>query len=168
MKLKISFCLLLVVFSAQAQTAALPPSPEPVIVTNRDVFKEAVVSPQKIKIERNPPWHDLRGEVLESGTNAIVVRTFVMKNIYGPVPPSSLPSIGNSSSHLYDPPPMRPVVGQKKQSGAVVALRNFPGFTTVTNGQEIACRAMMTGTYGWGESLIELYDCGSPAMKIRP
>ena len=164
MKLKTTFWVLLGMFSAQSQITTQ--AQEPVIVTNRNVFKETVVPPQKV--ERNPQWRDFRGEVMECRSNVLVVRTFVMKNIYGPVPASGLSGIGNSSSPLHEPPPMRPVIGQKKKYGAVIALRNFPSPAAVTNGQEIVCRAMMTGTFVWRESLIELYDRNQPAIKTQP
>lgn len=166
MKLILAFFLLLGAFSAPAQSTVLSSSMEPLIVTNRDVFKEATVRPQKT--ERTPRAHDLCGEVLECRSNVLVVRTFVLKNIYGPVPPSDLPHIGNASSHLYDPPPLRPVIGQKKQAGPVVALRNYPDPAAVTNGQTIACRALMVGTYGWQASLVEFYDCTPTGGKVQP
>ena len=166
MKLTLSFYLLLGVLSAPAQSSVGSPSTEPLVVTNRDVFRETMSAPRKA--EHNPRWQEVRGELLESRTNVLVVRIFELKNIYGPVPPPSLPPIGNGSSHLYDPPPMRPVVGQKKEYRAVVALRNCPVAAGVTNGQEIVFRAMVTGTYGWGGSLVELYECAQPARNPHP
>lgn len=168
MKLKTGLCFLFVAAAAHGQITA--PPQEPVVVTNRDVFKEAAFKETVTALPKVEPVArplDLRGEVLECRSNVMVVRTFAMKNIYGPVPPSSLPNLGNVSSHLYEPPPMRPVIGQKKKYGPVAALRGLPISISFTNGQDIAYRALMTGTYVWGESLIELYEVEPPAVKIQ-
>lgn len=166
LKPKVVWCVLLGAFSVFAQPVALLPASEPLVVTNRDVFKEMVLPPQKV--ERASRWQNLHGDILDCRSNILVVRTFVLKNIYGPVPPSRLPNIGNSASHLYDPPTLRPVIGQKKISGPVVALRNCHDFAAVTNGQEIVCRALMSGTYSWEALLVELYNCAPPGTKVQP
>src|SRR5437870_3907622 len=102
--MKIVFCLLIMVVSLRAQT--MPP--EPVVVTNRDVFKEtAVVLPSKSKKESRRI--ELRGEVLDASSNVVVLRTFVMKNIYGPVSSNVFPVVENSSNPLHNAPPMRAV-----------------------------------------------------------
>ena len=166
LKSKVVWWVLLGAFTAFAQPATLPSASEPLIVTNRDVFKERVVPPQKV--ERATRWQNLHGDILECRSNILVVRMFVLKNIYGPVPPSRLPDMGNSASHLYDPPQLRPVIGQKKIPGPVVALRNYPDSAAVTNGQEIVCRAIMSGTYSWEASLVELYDGAPPGINVQP
>jgi len=159
MHLKTSFCLLLSLVSAPAQNPAVSPPPEPVVVTNRDVFQEVVALPPK-QLDRASHGQILRGEVLECRSNVLVLRTFELKNIYGPVPPSTWSGLENSGNPLHQPAPMRPVVGQKKKYGAVIALRNFKSLGAVTNGQEWVGRAIVTGTYPWRDSLIELYDGG--------
>ena len=164
MQTKIAFCLLLAIISAQSQPV-LSPAIEPVVVTNRDVFKETVSVRQPV--EKNPRWIEVRGEVLESSSNLVVVRTFTVKKIYGPVSPRTFPGVENSSNPLHTVPPLREVVGEKKKYGETIAVRNFSQRNSVANRQTIYCRAFAAGTYDWRGSLIALYE-GADAEKSRP
>jgi hypothetical protein len=165
MKRTILLCATLGAFSAQAQTNAAGPPQAQVIVIHSDTTKDAFmeVDGRLYNTGRSALWRDLLGEVIECRSNVLVVRTFALKNIYGPVPPATVPpNIGSALAQVPEFAPVRPVVGQKKKYGEVVAIRNFPDAASVTLGQNISCRAMIVGTYSWQDSVIELYDRGLP------
>lgn len=165
MKRPILLGALLGALSAQAQTNAAAPPQVPGIVTHSDATHDAFreVDGLLYGTGRSALWRDLLGEMMECRSNVLVVRTFVLKNIYGPVPPATVPP--NSGSTLAQVPefaPVRPVIGQKKKYGEVIAIRNVPDAANLTRTQDISCRAMIVGTYSWQDSLIELYDRGLP------
>ena len=165
MKRTILLCVLTGALPAQAQTNAAGPPQVPVVVTHSDATHDAFreVDGRLYSTGRSALWRDLLGEMMECRSNVLVVRTFALKNIYGPVPPATVPPNGSSTfTQVPEFAPVRPVIGQKKKYGEVIAIRNFPDAANLTRTQDISCRAMIVGTYSWHDSLIELYDRGLP------
>src|ERR1039457_6313754 len=165
MERTILFCAMLGVLSTQAQTNATGPPQAPMILIHSDATQDAFreVDGRLYNTGRSALWRDLLGEMMECRSNVLVVRTFALKNIYGPVPPATVPPNGSSTlTQVPEFAPVRPVIGQKKKYGEVIAIRNFPDAANLTRTQDISCRAMIVGTYSWHDSPIELYDRGLP------
>lgn len=154
MRLSFLYFFVVVVINVSAQI-------EPLIVTNRDVFK--VVVNAAPPTEAVPRSINARGEVLECRSNVVILRTFVVKNIYGPAV-AAAPLVTTSANPLHQTPARRPLLGQKRKYGATIALENYPDAQSLTNGQVIAFQGCTAGTHEWRGTLLECYEL-SPGWR---
>ncbi|MFO1486995.1 MAG: hypothetical protein U1F65_00815 [Verrucomicrobiota bacterium] len=150
--------LLMAVYAASAQI-------EPLVVTNRDVFK--VVVDAAPPTEAVPRSINARGEVLECRSNVVILRTFVVKNIYGPAA-AAAPLVTTSANPLHQTPARRPLLGQKRKYGATIALENYPDAQSLTNGQVIAFQGCTAGTHEWRGTLLECYELSPGRRPHQP
>jgi hypothetical protein len=91
MERTILLCAMLGALSAQAQTTVAGQPQVPVIVTHSDSTQDAFreVDGRLYNTGQSALWRDLLGEIIECRSNVLVVRMFVLKNMYGPVPPAA-------------------------------------------------------------------------------